>query len=350
VKPIIGSTPVSLVGAGRLIDKLMQTLFIGQGIPGPSLTDHYQLLWEWMAVVLAAAALAAAAYHRRQGELATMAWIVVSVPLGVITVIVLGFSQSGTEATLAARFLDCLLPLFSILIGYGAVALLGSRLGSLALLSALVAGSFLEVTADRTYVQATYTADIISHSVPVAEQAYADSTDALTRVRASSNCRADAVAVAMFGSAPSMIAVNGHDSTGPPVHDNYWFEYHLMKPVEGNFTVAFPRPVLAAVARHRGPFVGPYGRVATSSSGLPAVRLYCPTADSESVRFNQLYPTNHPQLSEGTLLAWPEVEAWVEVVLVAAVAVGVALSIGVGGIGSGDDGGHHRRRSDWSSN
>jgi 4-amino-4-deoxy-L-arabinose transferase-like glycosyltransferase len=343
VKPIIGSTPTNLHGAGLLVKTLWQTLFIEQDLaPNPAVA-HYQALWEWLTVLAVASALGGAVLRQRRDELAVCGWIVLSIPLGVVTLIILGFNQSGTEATVVARYLDCLLPLFAVLIAYGAVAVLGSRTGTLALLSVLVVGSFLEVTADRSYVRATYATDIIGHSVPVVEQSYADGSASLTSVRASAHCPVDAVALAIVGPAPSSVAVNGQSSTSWAMDGTWWAAYQLARPVVGNLTVRFPGPAMVATALHRGEFVSAEGRVHASGNGLPAVRLYCPVADPNSVRFNQLYPTNHPQLSEATLLAWPEVEAWVEVVLVAAVAVGVAISVGGGGNGVG--GGRHRRRS-----
>ena len=63
-------------------------------------------------------------------------------------------------------------------------------------------------------------------------------------------------------------------------------------------------------------------------------------AEPSAPRFGQLYRSNHPSLSLGTLLAWPEVEAWAEAALVVAMAVGVAL-------GFTDPTGSHHRRYGW---
>ncbi len=183
VKPVMGSTPVSLAGAGQLADTFVQTLFVGQGIAPPGLADHYHRLWEWTAIV-ATAMILAAVLRRRWDELALVVWIVVSIGLGVLTLIVVGFNQSGGEATVVARYLDCLLPLFAILVAYGESCLLGSRVGAVALLAVLVVGSFLEVAGDRAWLQATYATDIIGRSVPAVEQSYADRWGApLTDVR-----------------------------------------------------------------------------------------------------------------------------------------------------------------------
>ena len=346
IKPTIGSTPVNLAGAERLISTFRQTLFVGQGIASPSAAVHYQDLWEWTAVVTAAAAFGGAAARRRWDELAVIAWIVVSIPLGVITLIVAGFDQSGGQATVVARYLDCLLPLFAILVGSGAVAVLGSRVGSLALLTVLVVGSFLEVPADRAWILVTYTADTIGRSVPAVEQSYADGGVPLTSVRASAICPVDTVALDVLAGAPSAVSVNEQRSpeTATDATDDQWTEYRVARPVEGDLVVRLAGPVLLGTARHLGPLVGPAGSIAVTAAGLPAVRLYCPVADPAAARFAQLYPTNHPSLSLGALLAWPEIEAWAEAALVAAAAVAVAVAWNLDG-----SAGAHRRRSRWTS-
>ena len=266
-----------------------------------------------------------------------MAWIVVSIPLGVATLILVGFDQSGGQATLPARYLDCMLPLFAILVAYGAVALLGSRLGSLALLTVMVVGTFLEVPSDRAWVRATYTADTIGRSIPVVEQSYADGLAPLSSVQASASCPVSTVALNVIGSPPKAISVNGQQS---PVQatDGVWTEYRLIRPVRGHLNIEFPGPVPLATARDLGSLSSDSGGVTVSASGLPAIRLYCRVAQPEVDRFLQLYPTNHPSISLGTLLAWPELEAWVGVALTLTVALGVAWS-------SNDHAGaHHRRR------
>jgi 4-amino-4-deoxy-L-arabinose transferase-like glycosyltransferase len=328
VKPIIGSTPVSFHGAELLTETFVHTLFVGQGLVPPQLVDHYQRLWEWTAALTAAGALGTAAMRRRWNEFAVAAWIVVSIPLGVVTLIVLGFNQSGTEATVVARYLDCLLPLFSILVGYGAVALLGSRAGSLALLVLLVSGSFLEVAGNRSYIVTTYTADAIGNSVPAVEQSYADSLAPLTGLRATASCRVDAVAFDVFGTTnpPSAVLVNGQRTSGPAA-DGLWDEYSLVKPTKGNIVVRFPSPAVVGTARHFGTLTDAEGRVMVTTSGLPTVRLYCPVKNPQATRFSQLYPTNHPPLSLGTLLAWPESEAWFEAALVAGVAAAMVVRL-----------------------
>jgi hypothetical protein len=88
-----------------------------------------------------------------------------------------------------------------------------------------------------------------------------------------------------------------------------------------------------------GSYDAPAGSVDRSVRGLPAIRIYCPVAHPSGVRFHQLYPTNHPPLSLGDLLAWPEVEAWVGLVLLLAVAGAVAVNL------AGPTGSHRRRSS-----
>jgi hypothetical protein len=336
IKPIIGSTPVSLAGAGHLGQMFLRTLFVGQGIAPPTSADQYQRLWEWAAVVSAAAALTGATLQRRWDELALVGWIVASIPLGVLALIVVGFSQSGGEATVVARYLDCLLPLFAILVGYGAIAVAGPRIGSLALLAVLVAASFVEVAGDRAWVRTTYTADIFGRSVPVVEQSYSDGWALFTNVRGSTACPADAVALDVLAPAPPAVAVNGRWTAGAEA-DGPWTEYRLARPVRGKLVIRTLGPVEVGTARHRGTVAGPGGSVAASAVGVPAVRLYCPVRDPADVRFGQLYRTDHPPLSLGTVLAWPEVEAWVEGGLVVGVAAAVAWS-------SFAPAGRHRRR------
>lgn len=339
IEPTMGSTPVNLSGARQLTETFVDTLFIGQGIPGPGFTVQYHRLWELIAVLAVIGALAGAAARQRWDEFAIVGWIVVSIPLGVVVLIVAGFSQSGGEASLVARYLDCLLPLFAIVVGYGAVAALGSRVGSLTLLSLLVVASFVEVSGDRAWVRTTYTADIIGRSVPVVEQSYVDEAAALGEIQATVRCPADAVALPLIGPpSPSVIAVNGRPSLAPVTDGVFWIEYRLARPVEGRLVVTFPQPlgVGLGVARQRGSLEGPAGSVARAAPGLPAIRIYCPVADPSGVRFHQLYPTHHLSLSMADLLAWPEVEAWVELVLVLAVVGTVCFSPPVRS---------HRRRS-----
>jgi hypothetical protein len=321
VKPVIGSTPVSLGGAWRLTETFLQTLFVGQGIAPNSLSVPYQHLWEWTAIVTAIAALGGAAVQRRREEFAIMAWIIVSIPLGVITLIVIGFNQSGTEATVVSRYLDCLLPLFAVLVGYGAVAALGSRAGSLALLAVLAAGSLFEVAGDRAWLQSSYTADIIVNSTPVVDQSYADGLASLSDVRASATCRVDAVALNVWGHPPSTVFVNGQRSLRGVADGTVWTEYRLSRPVKSPISVRLSQPFLLGTVRHQPSLaVSPAGTVAATASGLPTLRLYCPVTDPQTARFSQLYAKNHPPLSLGVLLTWPEVEAWVELMLVVAAA------------------------------
>jgi hypothetical protein len=328
VKPVIGSTPVNLSGAKVLTEMFVDTLFIGQGIPGPTYTVDYHRFWELLAVVATVAALAGAWIGQRRDELAVVGWIVVSIPLGVVVVMLAGFNQSGGEATVVARYLDCLLPLFAIVVGYGAVVALGSRIGSVTLLALLVTASFLEVSGDRAWVRATYTADVIGRSVPVVEQSYVDDSAVLTNIRASVNCPADAVALPVIGAPnPSVVAVNGRASLAPSTDGVFWTEYRLAEPVRGKFVITFPQALGLGVARHLGTLDTPSGSVARTAAGLPAIRIYCPVADPAVTRFHQLYPTNHPPLSLGDLLDWPEIEAWVELVLVLAVAGAVVVSL-----------------------
>ncbi len=103
--------------------------------------------------------------------------------------------------------------------------------------------------------------------------------------------------------------------------------------------IGFTSPERLATARHLGRMNGQTGSVSVTASGLPAVRLYCPVTDPVAARFNQLYPTNHPSLSLGQLLAWPEIEAWVEVALVVVLASGMVWSL------ANTPTGAHRRRS-----
>jgi 4-amino-4-deoxy-L-arabinose transferase-like glycosyltransferase len=340
IEPTMGSTPVSLSGARMLTETFVDTLFIGQGIPGPSYTVQYHRLWEIIAVVATVTALAGALVRQRWDELAIVGWIVVSIPLGVVVLIVAGFNQSGGEASVVARYLDCLLPLFAIVVGYGAVAALGSRIGSVTLLSLLVAASFVEVSGDRAWVRAVYTADIIGRSVPVVEQSYVDDAAPLSSIKATVRCPADAVALPLIGPpSPSVIAVNGRTSLAPVTDGVFWIEYGLDRPVEGRLVITFPQPLNVGfgVARTLGPLDGPAGSVARTARGLPAIRIYCEVADPSGARFHQLYPTNHPPLSLGELLAWPEVEAWVGLALVLALAGAVAVST------AGPSGAHRRR-------
>ena len=202
VKPVVGSTRVGLAGARLLTETLLQTLFVGQGIAAPSLAIHYQRVWEWKALLTAAAALAGAAARQHWVELAIVAWMVIGIPLGVVTLVVLGFNQTGEKATVVTRYVDCLLPLFAILVGYGAVATLGSRVGSLALLSVLVVGSFLEIPGNRAWIRTTYTADIIGRSVPITGQTYADGSAPLTNMQASATCRVDTLALSVGRTRP----------------------------------------------------------------------------------------------------------------------------------------------------
>jgi 4-amino-4-deoxy-L-arabinose transferase-like glycosyltransferase len=341
VKDINPYRPINLAGAWGLTQVTLRELFLGETTAGMPFSVHYQRLFEWTALATAAMAIGGAAALRRRDELAVMIWIAVSIPLGWITLIVLTFNQMGHQAAVEARYLDCLLPLFAILVGYGAVAVLGSRVGSLALLSVFVAGSFLEVAGDRALILATYTADTIGRSVPVVEQSYADGAALLTSVRASASCPVDAVAITVFGPAPSAVAVNGRQSL-PRATDGQWSEYRLAHSVRGNLVVTFSRPEIIATARHLGSVTGPIGNVAITPGGFPAVRLYCLVSDPTTARFGQLYPTNHPHLSLGTLLAWPEVEAWAEAALVALLAL--LMASGVAARRSG----LHRKPSRWS--
>lgn len=337
VKPVIGSTPVNLMGFGQLVTTLVQTLFVGQGVAPTSVTNGYQLLLKVVALVLAAAAVGSAAWFRRRDELSIMVWIIVSIPLGIVTLILLGFSQSGTEATLAARFLDCLLPLFAILMGYGAVATLGSKIGSLSLLSVLVAASFLEVSSDRFYVTTNYATGVIGHSVPVVEQSYADGRATVTNVRAAANCRVDAVGLSFWGSSPTTVTVNGKRSLTAVQDGTLWTAYRLARPVTGHVAIALPATTQLDVDRTRPHSLVHSAGVVATTAGVPTIRLYCPVADPASYRFGELYPTSHPPLSMGELLAWPEVEAWIELALVATVAGTFVWGL------SGTTGAHSRR-------
>jgi hypothetical protein len=241
-----------------------------------------------------------------------------------------------------ARYLDCLLPLFAIVVGYGAVAALGTRIGSVTLLSLLVFASFVEVSGDRAWVRTTYTADIIGRSVPVVEQSYVDAAASLSNIQATVRCPADAVALPLIGPpSASVIAVNGRTSLAPATDGTFWTEYRLDRPVEGRLVITFPQPlhVGLGVAQMLGSYDAPAGSVDRSVRGLPAIRIYCPFAHPSGVRFHQLYPTNHPPLSLGDLLAWPEVEAWVGLVLLLAVAGAVAVNL------AGPTGSHRRRSS-----
>ncbi len=321
VKPVIGSTPVSLAGARELAGTFVRTLFVGQDLAPQHLTDPYRHLWEWTAVLTAVAALVGAAVQGQWEEFKTVAWIVVSIPLGLALLIVVGFDQSGSQATVVGRYLDCLLPLFAVMVGYGAVIVLGSRLGSVALLAIFVTGSFLEVSGDRAWVTSTYTAGVIGDTLPAIEQSYADGSTSLKGVQAVARCPATTVALSSVGPPPATITVNGDPSAARKTA-GLWTDYPLTPPLEGSVAIRFARPVRLAVARHLASFTEPAGSVANSGSGVPAIRIYCPAhGDAANARFAQLYPANHPPLSFGTLLAWPDAEAWAEVILATGVVV-----------------------------
>ena len=337
IKSVVGVLPNNFTGVKMIIDQVHQTIFIGQGLVSASVSNHYQRLWEWTALITAVAALAGPALRGRRNELAVMSWIVVSIPLGIATLILAGFQGYGNQASVWGRYLDCMLPLFAILVAYGAVSLLGSRLGSLALLSAMVVGTFEEASIDQTWVRATYTADVIGRSVPVVEQSYADSAVSTASVRASATCPVNAVALDVIGAPPPVVSIDAQRSPLLAT-DGVWTEYGLPQSVRGNLNVEFPTPVSLGTARHLGSLSTDSGRVPATSSGVPSIRIYCPVPDPATARFEQLYNPNHLPISFGTLLAWPEAEAWVGVALTASVALGVAWSL----LDRSEP--HHRRR------
>jgi hypothetical protein len=339
IKPVIGSTPVSLAGARELTGTFLRTLFVGQDLVPQNLTDPYRHLWDWTAVVTATAAFVGATVRGRWDEFKVIAWIVVSIPLGLVLLIAVGFDQSGSQATVVGRYLDCFLPLFAVMVGYGAVIALGARLGSVALLAIFVTGSFLEVSGDRAWVTSTYTAGVIGRTVPALEQSYADGSASLSGMQALIRCPATTIALSSDGPPPVTITVNGRPSAARATN-GLWTEYPLAQSAEGRVAIRFVQPVRLAVARHLASFAEPAGSVANSRSGVPAIRIYCPAhGNAANARFSQLYPANHPPLSFGTLLAWPEAEAWAEVVLAAGVAVLLAWNT------ISTPTAHHRRRS-----
>jgi hypothetical protein len=316
VEPVIGKSPPGWAGIRVMLSSVWHTLFVVRS--STMSTRWLRDGWKLVACVGPVAALLGAIRARERRELAPVIWLVLSLALGTVVVAVGNLSQAGGGASLAGRHLDVIAPLFFVLVAYGAVAVIGWRLGAALLLIGLVVASFLEIPADRLVVRSTYATGTIGKNAPVVQQTYADSARRLSAVRATTPCPPTYVALAVvYDAAPRYITINGHGAPLAPV-DHGWATYAVKSVPRGPLHVAFSGPTTLAVARDVRD-----GAVTAGPGGTPAMEVFCNVAQPARAGFASLYRPDHPfPMTLGALTAWPLVEAIIEAIL-----AGLALTL-----------------------
>jgi hypothetical protein len=318
VVPVIGRMRPGWAGVQLMMSHVVHSLFI---VP-TSAKDSVLLQHGWYVTgsICAGAGILGAAIARYWDELLVVLWLLVSLPLGLLLLAVSVLSESGPGASLTARHLDVLVPLFAIMVGYGAVALIGSRLGAAALLSWLVAASFLEKAADRQFVANYYTFGIIGHSVPVVTQTYADALGEVQDVRATTPCPPTAVALDLYGPLPAVRVDNRPVLYYTRVRG--WTVFTTGSDPSGPVDILLPtRAPIGVATNARSP------QIREEGGATPAVEIYCSVSHPAGHRFVSLYRPDHNfPMTLRVIDDWPLAESLIEAVLLGGCVLAMLLT------------------------
>ena len=324
VVPIIGRMPPGLTGMRTLIRSVLLTLFVA---PQADLTTTHSLyrFWELIGWCSVGLGFVGAGLARSRQEIASVVWLAVSLPVGLVVLAAAELHAAGPGAALQARHLDPVVPLFCVLVAYGAVAVIGSRAGASLLLAALVTTSFLEIRYDRLMVRQIYTAGVIGSAAAVVYQTYADGRTLAPGVQVSAPCAPTTVMLEAGGS-PSTVRFNGQAPLSQ-VQKDEWSIFGLRAVPPGPLRITFSPPTpIGTASRVRSSQILPL------QGKTPAVQVYCRVNDPMERQFQANYRPDHPfPMTLGALTSWPLAESIIEAVMAAAVAVGLFAGSARGG-------------------
>ena len=320
VGPIIGRTPVNLAGAHKIWTSATRFLFVAQDAPGR--TMRYRQVWAISGIGTTGAAVIAAAFRRSLKDLMIAGWLAISLPIGVLTIILVTFSQSGTGTTVLPRHLGVLLPVLCLAMAYGAASL-GPRLGAAVLVILLVLFSWAEIGSDQAWVRSAYTKGLVGKSAPVVDQSYTDGVLATaTSLTVVSGCPVTHLSF-FFPDPPTGIAVNARAATSLGT-SGAWTTYQLAMPTTGTLNVDLPAPTAVYLARPTEPAVA----LAGSPDVTPVARVYCVVGHPASFRFRQTFWPQHPfGVTLRMVLDWPIVEMALGIAAASVVLVCLAMEV-----------------------
>jgi hypothetical protein len=311
----LGSTPPGLAGMRKMLHSAARSLFVaGHGGTAQPLVHR---VWYDLATVGLAAALIGAVLAADRMERYLVSWLFVTVPMGVVLLAAANLQQSGPGAELSGRHLDCLLPVFCIVVAYGVVSVAGARGGTTLLLAALVFTAFAEIPADDNNNRSTYTAGLIGPSAAVVTQSYTDGAEATRRIEMRSPCP------------PTWISVRLHEAivsarlNGQPIEvtksNAGWNYYPVSNVASGPLDMVFDGTADIGVANHgHDRDVNPL-----PGGAVPSVQIYCRVANPVVYQFRVDYRPDHPfPMTYRVLADWPRMEAYLELAA-ALVAVGL---------------------------
>jgi hypothetical protein len=290
----VPSVPFDRAGVKKLLDTAGRTLFPAQQELAGRKTLSYSLIWAIAASVAFVGGTVTALVRKRRRDALVLIWLALSMPLGVVLLVVLVFEDAGGGATpILGRHLLVLAPIVCIVTAYGVTSLVGRRVAVFAAVAVVVAAGITDQSAEARFTFLVYETPTFGSSPPVYEQSYSDEQIEVSSLRVRPSCPATEVGALASGSLPRA-TINGQ--VVPEVAFGAWTEWVLPSPHRSPFVIRFNRPLILGADSRRsgvGQPVSP-GSPRTVATSDPAAQISCPVTDPAAVRFHELYPSGHP--------------------------------------------------------
>jgi len=271
-------------------------------------SDYVRLL-QWGAAGSVLIGLAASLRRRCSTEVALLIWLGAAVPLAFLTILSTNQILFDATGTVVGRHLYAGLGLAVLAFASGLILALGRRLGLAALIAVLGLALISERELTNHYIDGTYTLGVLEGGLaPVVDQPVNEGFVDLDRVELSAPCPAEAVAMTFRDDPPPALTLLTQGTNGE------------LAPYLGRIGVidiyTMPRPIAGSIAVDAGEEIAyspnrdnPHIS-APGLSGDPVARIYCHVSNPRELRFDQLYPPLHPNVSYATLRAWPTLWYW----------------------------------------
>lgn len=329
VGPLIGRFPPTLGTLARYARDALTGLFGLDYRPFPQ-----RSLAGLVAVYAVLLPIGWAVVWRRgqRGDAWHLLWLAAAVPLtflGLAAFVQLALDGYGVTP---GRYLYPALPLLAIAVA-GAARLGLGLVGGIAVVVLVAVSVQHQVAQADTFVSASYLRDLPAPGLaPVVVQEHADAVEVASTITVTGPCTPRMLVVGFPEPPPATLRIRdaGGERTialqqPPDERPGAVFGSYPLGGGPAAFSVVFDPPgqrVLAAAAD-----LDPAVALTTADGRTadPVLRVACEVADPEALRFTQVYWPQHPDLTLGTVRAWPRV--WTGVAWAAAALVTVTTLV-----------------------
>jgi 4-amino-4-deoxy-L-arabinose transferase-like glycosyltransferase len=266
---------------------------------------EYRIFWERVLELSIVVGLVAAAVRRSWRELTAVAWCAVALPLAFASVEVLIFVFFGGNGGPTGRYFYGIMAPTTILIAAAAVLAIGRYWGAVAITAIITWSLVLETRVIDNIIVRTYLTTVIDGRLaPTVSQTWADQLIPTVPIVADVDCPVEVLELGVQAPAPPTVTVTDAAGTQPArllSGVGTLPRYQLERPASGRLTITAPAgTALYTAVDDRSPSVH-----LTGADGDPVIRLYCPVADPEAVGFDDLFPSQHIDLSLSQARAVP---------------------------------------------